>query len=446
MHEAELLREFLGAPDDWIDCPTESQRLLFGPRRRRVPRMIDLANPVLLGPVQNQEHHMQGVVARRNHFAEPILDFLRDAYRRFGELTGRYYGLISACRTEDAETVFVSLGSAAENIEAAVDALRKLGERVGSIHLNVIRPFPEADVVRALAGKKNVIVLERTDEPLAGANPMSRDIRTALTKALGAGHDPELPEISAEQMPRLFSGSYGIGSRDFRPEHIFGAYEFATGSIARTDGKRARDGVSFFVLGVAHPYAVISDDRPSLLPEGAIAVRFQSIGGWGAIATGKNLAAMIGAIGEAVARRDGLRDEFGRLKEVIHISANPKYGSEKKGAPTAYFLVAAPERVRVNCDPRHVNVVLCCDPKAFTHTNLLEGMAEGGAFVWESSEEPETAWERIPPRHRREILDKKIRVFVLPGFEIAARATDRADLQLRMQGNALERFSGFRAS
>src|SRR5205814_9906548 len=71
-HEPQLIREYLGAPEDVIECPTESQRALFGPTRRRVPRMIDLANPVLLGPVQNQEHYMQGVVARRNNFTAPI--------------------------------------------------------------------------------------------------------------------------------------------------------------------------------------------------------------------------------------------------------------------------------------------------------------------------------------------------------------------------------------
>src|SRR4029077_15348561 len=123
--ESELLRMYLGAPDDMIDCPTESQRVLFGPKRRRVPRMIDLKNPVLLGPVQNQEHYMQGVIARRNNFTEPILQFLQEAYEDFGKLTGRYYGLISEYRTDDADTVFVSLGSAAENIEAAVDYLRE---------------------------------------------------------------------------------------------------------------------------------------------------------------------------------------------------------------------------------------------------------------------------------------------------------------------------------
>ncbi len=449
MHEAELIREFLGAPDDLIDCPTESQRILFGSKRRRVPRMIDLTNPILLGPVQNQEHYMNGVVARRNNFTEPVLCFLEEAYATFGSLTGRQYGLVSCYKTDDAETVFISLGSAAENIEAAVDYLReRRGAKVGSIHVNVLRPFPEVAIVNALRGKKQAIILERTDEAMAGDNPLGRDIRTALTKAMRLGGAPASPDataITSERTPRLFSGVYGLGSRDFRPEAVLGAYEYATGSASRRDGKRAADGVSFFVLGVDHPYAVQSSETPSLLPDGAIAVRLHSIGGWGMITTGKNLGEIIGKFGEFIAKRDNQFDEFGRLKEVVHVSANPKYGSEKKGAPTNYFLVVAPERVRVNCDLRHVNVVLCCDPKAFTHTNPLAGLTAGGAFVWESSETPEQAWERIPNGLRQEIIEKKIRLYILPGFEIARNATPRPDLQLRMQGNA---FLGafFRAS
>ena len=434
-HESELIREYLGAPDDIIDCPTEAQRTLFGPTRRRVPKMLDLTNPILLGPVQNQEHYMNGVVARRNNFAEPILEFLEAAYKDFAALTGRNYGLISEYSTEDAETVFVSLGSAAENIEAAVDYLRETrGVKVGSIHVNVIRPFPEAAIVAALKGKKNVIILERTDEPLAGDNPLGRDIRTAFSKAVQAVEG--LPAISLAEVPKIYGGSYGLGSRDFRPEHVIGAFEFATANLARKDGKTADDGVSFFVLGIDHPYAVIADETPSLLPEGAVAVRFHSIGGWGAITTGKNLGAILGDLNDLIFERDGERDELGNPKEVIHVSANPKYGSEKKGAPTSYFMVAAKDRIRVNCDLRHVTVVLCCDPKAFTHCNPLDGMAEGGSLVWESDQEGEEAWERLPLWARKQIIEKNIRVFTLPGFAIAKKATDRGDLQLRMQGNA----------
>src|SRR5204862_260327 len=122
---------------------------LFGPKRRRVPKMIDLTNPVLLGPVQNQEHYMQGVVARRNNFVEPILDFFEDAYRDFAELTGRDYGLVSLYKTDDADTVFVSLGSGAETGEAPAPSFREpWGAEVGPLHPTVSRPSPEAAIAR----------------------------------------------------------------------------------------------------------------------------------------------------------------------------------------------------------------------------------------------------------------------------------------------------------
>ncbi len=437
--ESELLREFLGAPDDIIECPTEAQRTLFGPTRRRVPAMVDLKNPLLLGPVQNQEHYMNGVIARRNNFNEPILELLSDAYDEFAELTGRSYGMVTEYATDDADVVFVSLGSAAENIEAAVDYLRATDDaKVGSVHINVLRPFPDAAVIKALEGKRRVIVIERTDEPLATDNPLTKELRAALAKGVEAHHegfDNGVPALAPEEVPLVLSASYGLGSRDFRPEAIVGAYEYATDARARQDGKKLADGETYFVLGVDHPYAVVADRTPSLLPEGAIAVRLHSIGGWGMITTGKNLGEIIGAIGDDLIEEHHEVDDFGRPKEVLHVSANPRYGSEKKGAPTAYFLVVAPQRVRVNCDLHHVDVVLCCDPKAFTHTNPLVGLNEGGTFVWESEEDPETVWQQIPPVYRQELIDKKIRIFTLPGFQIAREATDREDLQLRMQGN-----------
>ncbi len=439
--EPALIREYLGRPDDLIDSPTEAQHELFGPQRRRVPAMLDLTRPLLLGPVQNQEHYMNGVAARRNHFSESILGFFEKAYAEFGVLTGREYGLISTYKCEEAETVFICIGSAAENIEAAIDYLEeKHGRKVGVIHVNVLRPFPEAAIIKALRGKKGVIVLERADEPLAGDNPLTRDVRVALGKAVENHFTQAHAHLAsldpASEMPEIFSGVYGLGSRDFRPESILGAYEYATGRTARQDGKTREHGERFFFLGIDHPYAVESQDKPSLLPHPAIAVRFHSIGGWGMITTGKNLGSILGAFSSYYAERENLRDAFGRYEDYIHVSANPKYGSEKKGAPTNYFLVAAAERIRVNCDLKHVDVVLCCDPKIFLHSNPFEGLHEGGAFVWESHcTSAREAWTYIPIRFRREIIQKKFKIYILNGFDIARAATKREDLQTRMQGN-----------
>ena len=276
--------------------------------------------------------------------------------------------------------MFVSLGSAAENIEAAVDYLReRRGAKVGSIHLNVFRPFPEAAIVKALAGQEERHHPRAHRRADGGRQPDgARHPHGAEQGAAGRGRAPA--DHGRTRCRGCSRGIYGLGSRDFRPEHTIGAYEFATGTRARKDGKRAADGVSFIVLGVDHPYEVKSDDTPSLLPDKAIAVRFHSVGGWGAITTGKNLGAIIGDLNDLLYERDKVVDEFGNPKEIIHVSANPKYGSEKKGAPTSYFMVAAPERIRVNCDLRHVTVVLCCDPKAFTHSTRSTACPRAAAW------------------------------------------------------------------
>ena len=169
----------------------------------------------------------------------------------------------------------MSLVSAAENIEADIDHIKEnRSVEVGAIHLNIIRRFPEAAVVEVLASKKNIKIIERTDEPMAGDNPLARDVRTALTKALTnhAGNPSNIPAISPEEMPRIYSGIYGLGPREFRPEDILGAYEYTQGKIRRQDGKHKDDGESYFTLGINHPYNVRSTETPSILPKNAITV------------------------------------------------------------------------------------------------------------------------------------------------------------------------------
>lgn len=423
--ESELLRTFLGHPNDIIKTPTPSQVELFGPHRRRIPQVYSRKTPALLGSVQNQEHYMTGVISRRIDFYDYILEILQKSYEEFGQLTGRNYKFITHFNTETSDTLFLSLGSSAENIEAACTYLQKTrGISVGCLHLNVLRPFPVDAMISSLQGKKMIIILERTDEPLSCSNPLAREVRATLSTAL------QQQKITRENIPLITEGVYGLGSRDFRPEHVIGAYDYSMGKIARQDGKFIKDGEFFFYLGVQHPYAVISTEKPSLLPESTISVRFHSIGGWGAITTGKNMAEILGDLAPLshIIPNEG--------DDVIHISANPKYGSEKKGSPTNYFLAVARERIKVNCDLHHVDVVLCCDPKIFTHTNPLSGLRPGGSFVWESQLTFKEIWSKIPLPYRKLMIDKNIQLFTLNGFEIAKNATNVGSLQTRMQGNS----------
>ncbi len=120
-------------------------------------------------------------------------------------------------------------------------------------------------------------------------------------------------------------------------------------------------------------------ENPDLMPKDSITVRMHSVGGWGAITTGKNLAIT-------------LFDLLG-----YHVKANPKYGSEKKGQPTSYYLSAAPEPIRINCEYFYVDVVLSPDPNVFSHTNALAGLSKGGVLVMQSdAASAEEFWQSIP--------------------------------------------------
>jgi pyruvate-ferredoxin/flavodoxin oxidoreductase len=167
--------------------------------------------------------------------------------------------------------------------------------------------------------------------------------------------------------------------------------------------------------------AIRGSENPNLMPEGSITVRMHSVGGWGAITTGKNLALT-------------LFDLLG-----YHVKANPKYGSEKKGQPTSYYLSAAPEPIRINCEYFYVDLVLSPDPNVFSHTNAVAGLNKGGVLVMQSdAASPKEFWDAIPHRYRKTIVENDIRVFYLDAFRIARDEATDPELQLRMQGIAFQ--------
>ena len=441
--ERELIEEFLGHPDDIIDCPTPAQKLIYGDKRRRVPELWDVDNPMLSGSVQNQDAYMQAVAAQRPYFFEHISTIADQVMDEFHGLTGRRYGRIATYRIEDADYVIVGQGSMIVQAEAVADYLRETRKlKVGVLNLTMYRPFPGDLVGKALKGKKGVVVLERTDQPLAEDLPLMRDLRSALSKCLengltrGSTPYPQYESYRAEDVPRLYSGCFGLGSRDLQPEGLIGAVEnmlpegrqktFFYLSIAfvrePTDPKEE---IRLQELLDAYPHvrdlAIEGSENPNLMPKGAITVRMHSVGGWGAITTGKNLAMT-------------LYDLLG-----FDIKANPKYGSEKKGQPTTYYLSAAPEPIPLNCEYTYVDVVLSPDPNVFHHSNPLAGLKKGGVFIIQSSlGTAEAVWASFPAQAQRFIIDSDIRVFYVDGFAIAREEATDPELQFRMQGNAFQ--------
>ena len=93
----------------------------------------------------------------------------------------------------------------------------------------------------------------------------------------------------------------------------------------------------------------------------------------------------------------------------LHSKAAPKYGSEKSGAPTNYYITLSPEPVLItNAELEDVEIVVSPDHKVFSHTNPLRGLVEGGTFILQSQLSPAEVWKELPEQARKTIRDKKI--------------------------------------
>ena len=439
--ERELIKAYLGDPADIIETPTAAQRMTFGPTRRRIPEMYNFDYPAILGPVQNQDSYAQGVAAQRPFYFDHIADLADRAMAEYGELTGRQYQRALGYRLDDAEYVIAGQGSVVGSSEAVADYLRETrGLRVGVLNLVMFRPFPADPVTRLLRGKRGVAVLERVDQPLAVDPPLLREIRAAMGKGLeNARAHGELPHagverVAADEIPEFYAGGFGFGSRDLQPGDIIAAVENMLDSGRQRrhfylglDFVRAGTGVAkidAWQEELVREYPEIGElslqpsERPSLLPPGSISLRMHSVGGWGAITTGKNL----------------VMTTFELLG--LHVQANPKYGSEKKGQPTTFFATLSPEPIRSNSELKKVGVVLSPDPNVFRHSDPLSGLAEGGVFVIQSELEPAEVWNSLPPQAQGAIRHRGIKVYALDGFKIAAAEASDAELRYRMQGAA----------
>jgi len=437
--ERELIREYLGDPSDIIDTPTGAQRAVFGDKRRRIPELYNFDYPSMLGVTQNQDSYAQGVAAQRPFYFDHIPELTDQAFKEFEELSGRRYRRVLGYRMRDAEYVIVGQGSVVGNAEVVARHLRKeRGLKVGVIDLVMFRPFPADLVSSLLAGKKGVVILERTDQPLAVELPMIREIRSAMAQAVenGRADTGDLPyaglaAIGADQVPDFYSACFGLGSRDLQPGDIIAAVE------NMLDGGRQQRqfylGIEFIQKNTPLPKmqiwqeTILADypqvanlalppaEDPDLLPEGALELRIHSIGGWDVVNMGKQLAMTTA----------GMLD--------MHVKAYPRSGSENKGQPTTFSAILADAPLRLNCQLRHVNVVLSPDPNVFLNSNPLAGIRDEGLLIIQSELSPAELWNSLPQSTQRQIRDRKIRIFSVNAFDIALAEASIPALRFQLQ-------------
>ncbi len=385
--ELELMKEYVGAPDE------------------KLLNLFDTANPIQSGVVQNQDSYMKGKIAQR-YFYDQVKPALINAMDEYYELTGRRYNLIESYRMDDADYALVCLGTMAETAEVTCDYMRaEMGIKVGVVHVTSFRPFPGPELVEALAGTKAFAVVERMDNPMGQSNPLTSEVKSAFADAMmgEAGY----PAIS--RIPTIYSGAAGLGSRDVR-----------AGDFIATVKNMQEGGERFFVLGIDHELTLPNDFDPDVRPAGAFSMRGHSVGGFGSVTTNKVIATIVGDLFD------------------LYVQAFPKYGSEKKGLPTTYYLTAAEEKIRSHAELKFVEFVPLNDVNAFNLGNPLRGLQDGGTMFMQSRhEDPQDVWASIPSYAKRVIRRRNIRVLYLDAAAIARDVASEPDLQVRMQGIVL---------
>ena len=380
--EDELLRDFVGDP------------------RRHIRNLFDPAEALMTGTVQNQDSYMKGRIGQRA-YTERIPGLLAGAMMEWTGLTGRAIAPVQPYRCEDAETILVAMGTIADTAISVVDHLRARGRAAGCVAVTSFRPFPAAELAEILGRAWAVAVVERTDEPTAAHNPLTREVRSALYENAVDGH----------AVPRVLSVSAGLGSRDVAAGDLVAIFD----EIARLHPGPW----SHRVVGIRHPLAIQRvpvDVRPS----GAWSMRGHSIGGFGSVTTNKLVATLAGELFDKV------------------VQAYPRYGSEKKGLPTTYYLTIADEPIRLHAELDTVDFVPVHAVSAFGTGDPLAGLVDGGTlFIQSPLTDAESIWMSIPAATRAEILARRIRVTALDTAGLARAHAPRPDLEVRMQGVAL---------
>jgi pyruvate-ferredoxin/flavodoxin oxidoreductase len=122
----------------------------------------------------------------------------------------------------------------------------------------------------------------------------------------------------------------------------------------------------------------------------------------------------------------------------LQVQAYPKYGSEKKGLPTTFYLSLSEERILTHCELDDLDFVPIQDVNAFLHSNPLKGLVEGGmAFLQSGEKDPAKVWARIPKRFKKMFLEKKLRLLYMDMVKVAQEMAPTTDLVMRMQGIVL---------
>ncbi|MHB1187073.1 pyruvate:ferredoxin (flavodoxin) oxidoreductase [Thiobacillus sp.] len=354
-------------------------------------RALSPEHPVLRGTSQNPDVFFQSR-ERANPYYDAFPQIVQDAMDRFGELTGRHYKLFDYVGASDAERVIILMGSGAETVHETVEHLNARGEKVGVLKVRLYRPFSPGALLGALPPTaRSVAVLDRCKEPGADGEPLYKDGVTALAQAAADG---------TRAMPKIIGGRYGLASKEFTPGMVKAVFD----ELAKPAPKRQ------FTVGIHDDLTHLSlpwdaDFRTDASRQLQHAV-FWGLGADGTVSANKNSIKILGETTELMAQGYFV------------------YDSKKSGAVTVSHLRFGPATIRSTylVEAGMAGFVACHQPVFVERYDLLEHAAPDGVFLLNTPAPPDRVWHTLPENMRAQIRDKRLQLWVIDAYAVAAEA------------------------
>lgn len=361
--------------------------------RRHRERALTPDHPVLRGTAQNPDVFFQTREAA-NPFYHACPAIVQQVMDRFAERTGRSYHLFDYVGDPEAHRVLVLMGSAAGAVEETIETLCKSGEKVGLLKVRLFRPFASDAFLAALPRTvRAMAVLDRTKEPGAIGEPLYMDVLAALgetfTRFRGNGSWPKFPA-----WPNLIGGRYGLSSKEFTPAMAKAVFD----ELGR---ERPRN---HFTIGIYDDVTFTSLAFPESFstenPETTRAIFF-GLGSDGTVGANKNSIKIIGE------------------ETSCHTQGYFVYDSKKSGSVTVSHLRFGPKPIGSTYLIRQANFIGCHQFQFLERMDVLEAAEPGAVFFLNSPFGPDEVWQHLPRRIQRQIIEKKLKFYVVDGYAVA---------------------------
>ncbi|MFN8221775.1 MAG: pyruvate:ferredoxin (flavodoxin) oxidoreductase [Gaiellales bacterium] len=347
-------------------------------------RALHPSAPVIRGTSQNPDVFFQAREAS-NAFHASVPSAVQAAFERLAATTGRRYRLFDYYGDPEAERVVVAMGSATHAIARAVDALRERGEKVGVVSVRLFRPFSAEALVATLpATVRAIAVLDRTKEPGALGEPLHQDVVTALAERGGA-------------LPVVTGGRYGLASKELTPSMAASVFADLASAVPH---RRFTVGIEDDVTHLSLP--VDPDAVPE--PDGVTKAVFFGLGADGTVSANRSSIAIIG-------ERAGLNAQ-----------AYFVYDSKKSGSVTVSHLRFGERPIAEPYLIDRADFVACHQPTLLDALDVLDVAAPGATVLLNLPGPPEDAWEALPQRARRQVVERGLHVHVVDATRVAREA------------------------